>query len=198
MVWRSSSDLSTLLLHLLLCNLRLIFECAKTDPLEQSFDAVRKEIAQIQFLCSEMEPLWRSISAKSQRDIWKRCGSKGQALHDLNFKIRGYPKSVDQILPIPHPCRMVRNQSEESKKVEQVAEEAESLKASLDKYNLRHQWRMQEARERAELIERSNGDSSHVLRIFGYEAQAMQSTRRKKPWQRVWPFCPNIVSKGIV
>ncbi|PHU11823.1 Membrin-12 [Capsicum chinense] len=155
MVWRSSSDLSTLLLHLLLCNLRLIFECAKTDPSEQSFDAVRKEIAQIQFLCSEMEPLWRSISAKSQRDIWKR-------------------------------------------KAEQVAEEAESLKASLDKYNLRHQWRMQEARERAELIERSNGDSSHVLRIFGYEAQAMQSARRKKPWQRVWPFCLNIVSKGIV
>ncbi|KAM3395182.1 hypothetical protein P3S68_004187 [Capsicum galapagoense] len=117
MVWRSSSDLSTLLLHLLLCNLRLIFECAKTDPSEQSFDAVRKEIAQIQFLCSEMEPLWRSISAKSQRDIWKR-------------------KTL-------------------------------------------------------------NGDSSHVLRIFGYEAQAMQSARRKKPWQRVWPFCLNIVSKGI-
>ncbi|PHU30845.1 Membrin-12 [Capsicum chinense] len=105
------------------------------DPSEQSFDAVRNDIAQIQFLCSEMEILWRSISAKSQRDLWKR-------------------------------------------KVEQVAEEADSLKASLDKYNLRHQRRMQEARERAELIGRTNGDSSHVLRIFDDEAQAMQSARR--------------------
>ncbi|XP_009760179.1 membrin-11 [Nicotiana tabacum] len=108
---------------------------AIVDPSEQSFDAVRKEIAQIQSLCSEMELLWRSIPAKSQRDLWKR-------------------------------------------KVEQVAEEADSLKTSLDKYNLRHQRRMQEARERAELIGRANGDSSHVLRIFDDEAQAMQSARR--------------------
>ncbi|KAL3332674.1 hypothetical protein AABB24_032969 [Solanum stoloniferum] len=104
------------------------------DPSEQPFDVVRQDIAQIQSLCSKMELLWRSISAKSQRDLWKR-------------------------------------------KVEQVAEEADSLKASLDKYNVRHQRRMQEARERAELIGRSNGDSSHVLRIFDDEAQAMQSAR---------------------
>lgn len=82
------------------------------DPSEQYFDAVRNDISQIQSLCSKMELLWRSISAKSQRDLWKR-------------------------------------------KVEQVAEEADSLKASLDKYNLRHQRRIQEARERAELIGRS-------------------------------------------
>lgn len=43
-----------------------------TDPSEQPFDAVRQDIAQIQSLCSKMELLWRSISAKSQRDLWKR------------------------------------------------------------------------------------------------------------------------------
>lgn len=48
---------------------------AIVDPSEQSFDAVRKEIAQIQSLCSEMELLWRSIPAKSQRDLWKRYAS---------------------------------------------------------------------------------------------------------------------------
>ncbi|GMP35573.1 hypothetical protein CsSME_00007955 [Camellia sinensis var. sinensis] len=62
-------------------------------------------------------------------------------------------------------------------KVEQVAEEADSLKESLDKYFLRNQRRTQEARERAELLERANGESSHVLRIFDDEAQAMQSAR---------------------
>ncbi|KAE9606307.1 hypothetical protein Lalb_Chr10g0106501 [Lupinus albus] len=36
---------------------------------------------------------------------------------------------------------------------------------------------MTEAKERAELLRRVNGDSSHVLRIFDEEAQAMQSVR---------------------
>ncbi|GAB4843205.1 hypothetical protein Ancab_013171 [Ancistrocladus abbreviatus] len=63
------------------------------------------------------------------------------------------------------------------RKVEQIAEESESLKQSLDKYFLRHQRRMLEAKERAELLGRANGDSAHVLRIFDDEAQAMQSAR---------------------
>ncbi|XP_054818224.1 membrin-11-like [Prosopis cineraria] len=63
------------------------------------------------------------------------------------------------------------------RKVEQIAEEAESLRESLDKYNFRNQKRMTEARERAELLGRANGDSAHILRIFDEEAQAMQSVR---------------------
>ncbi|TKY57182.1 Membrin-11 protein [Spatholobus suberectus] len=93
--------------------------------------AINNDITQIQFLCVQMDRLWRSIAAKSQRDLWK------------------------------------------SRKVEQIAEEAESLRESLDKYNLRNQKRMMEAKERAELLGRANGDSSHVLRIFDEEAQAM-------------------------
>ena len=38
---------------------------------ELSF-AVKKDITQIQSLCVEMERLWRSITAKPQRDLWKR------------------------------------------------------------------------------------------------------------------------------
>lgn len=38
------------------------------------------------------------------------------------------------------------------RKVEQVAEEAYSLKESLDQYFMRNQRRMQEAKERAELL----------------------------------------------
>ncbi|KAK7387002.1 hypothetical protein VNO78_27439 [Psophocarpus tetragonolobus] len=63
------------------------------------------------------------------------------------------------------------------RKVEQIAEEAESLRASLDKYNLRNQKRMREANERAELLGRANGDSAHVLRIYDEEAQALHSVR---------------------
>ncbi|KAF8398054.1 hypothetical protein HHK36_016980 [Tetracentron sinense] len=63
------------------------------------------------------------------------------------------------------------------RKVEQVSEEVDSLKESLDKYFLRNQKRVLEAKERAELFERANGDSSHILRIFDDEAQAMQSAR---------------------
>ncbi|KAK3198157.1 hypothetical protein Dsin_021572 [Dipteronia sinensis] len=103
------------------------------DSPELSF-AVKKDITQIQSLCVDMDRLWRSVAAKSQRDLWKR-------------------------------------------KVEQIAEEAESLKGSLNKYLVRNQRRMNEARERTELLGRANGESAHVLRIFDEEAQAMQSVR---------------------
>ncbi|GAU21596.1 hypothetical protein TSUD_131800 [Trifolium subterraneum] len=63
------------------------------------------------------------------------------------------------------------------RKVEQIAEEAESLKQSLDKYNSRIQKRTREANERAELLRRVNGGSDHVLRIFDDDAQAMHSVR---------------------
>ncbi|XP_022843892.1 membrin-11-like [Olea europaea var. sylvestris] len=32
---------------------------------------IRRDIIQIQSLCSDMDRLWRSIAAKSQRDLWK-------------------------------------------------------------------------------------------------------------------------------
>ncbi|KAF5175414.1 Membrin-11 [Thalictrum thalictroides] len=65
------------------------------------------------------------------------------------------------------------------RKVEQVAEEVDSLKESLDKHTQRVQNRMKEAKERAELIGRSNGESSHhVLRIYDDERVAMESARK--------------------
>ncbi|PON78019.1 GOSR2/Membrin/Bos [Parasponia andersonii] len=103
------------------------------DSPDLSF-SIKDDIAQIQSLCVEMDRLWRSVAAKSLRDLWKR-------------------------------------------KVEQVAEEAESLKQSLDKYFLRNQKRVTEAKERAELLGRANGDSAHVLTIFGEEVHARQSIR---------------------
>lgn len=63
------------------------------------------------------------------------------------------------------------------RKVEQIAEEAESLRQSLDRYQIRNQKRMAEAKERAELLGRVNGDSAHVMRIFDDDTQAMHSIR---------------------
>ncbi|XP_068635504.1 membrin-11-like [Aristolochia californica] len=63
------------------------------------------------------------------------------------------------------------------RKVERIVEEVDSLKGSLDKILICSQKRMQEAKERAELFERANGESAHVLRIFDEEAQAMQSAQ---------------------
>ncbi|KAL8172435.1 hypothetical protein V2J09_024239 [Rumex salicifolius] len=103
------------------------------DSPELSY-AIRRDISQLQSFCVEMDRMWRSITVRSQRDLWRR-------------------------------------------KVEQVVEEADSLKDSLEKYLLRNQRRTQEARERAELLGRVNGDSAHVMRIFDDEAQAMHSAR---------------------
>ncbi|ONK74288.1 uncharacterized protein A4U43_C03F4710 [Asparagus officinalis] len=63
------------------------------------------------------------------------------------------------------------------RKVEQVAEEGDSLKENLDKLSARQQQRMQEAKERAELMQRVNGDGELVLKIFDDEARAMESAR---------------------
>lgn len=115
---------------------RLKFSSSATgfvDSPDLSF-AVKNDITQIQSLCVEMDRLWRSIPAKSQRDLWKR-------------------------------------------KVEQVAEEVDSLKESLDRYLRWNQKQMLEAKEREELLGRANGESAHILRIFDEEAQAMQSAR---------------------
>eukprot|EP00249_Psilotum_nudum_P015019 c25123_g1_i1 orf=50-835(+) len=66
------------------------------------------------------------------------------------------------------------------RKVEQIAEEAESLEMGLNKYLSRQHRRQREAQERVELFQRMNGDSSEgaqILQIFDEEAQAMQSAR---------------------
>lgn len=53
------------------------------------------------------------------------------------------------------------------RKVEQVAEEADSMKQSLDKYFLRNQKRMMEAKERAELLGRAVCTCYKLLVAFG-------------------------------
>ena len=50
--------------------------------------------------------------------------------------------------------------------MEQVAEEAESLKESLDKYSARKQKKMNEAKERAELLGRAVRNFRHGFDFF--------------------------------
>ncbi|KAG6553469.1 hypothetical protein Mapa_004381 [Marchantia paleacea] len=64
------------------------------------------------------------------------------------------------------------------RKVEQVAEESDSLKLGLDKYLGRQHRRHVEAQERAELFRRTNGDSASILQVLDEEAQTMQSVQR--------------------
>ncbi|KAJ7541218.1 hypothetical protein O6H91_10G050500 [Diphasiastrum complanatum] len=63
------------------------------------------------------------------------------------------------------------------RKIEQVAEEVDSLKAGLDKYLVRQHRRQVDAQERADLLQRVNGDSARVLDIFDTEQVAVRSTR---------------------
>ncbi|XP_058077702.1 membrin-11-like [Magnolia sinica] len=100
---------------------------------------------------------------------------------ELVFSIK---KDISQIqslcVEMDRMWRSVANKGQRDlwkRKVEHIAEECDSLKESLDKHLLRNQKRMQEAKERAQLLERVNGDNAHVLRIFDEEVQAMQSAR---------------------
>ncbi|KAL2651164.1 hypothetical protein R1flu_019292 [Riccia fluitans] len=64
------------------------------------------------------------------------------------------------------------------RKVEQVAEESDSLKLGLDKYLSRQHRRQVEAQERAELFRRTNGETATILQVLDEEAQTMQSVQR--------------------
>lgn len=56
------------------------------------------------------------------------------------------------------------------RRVEQVAEEVESLKTGLDRYMVRQHRRQVEAQERAELLRRTRGDGAHILQVtFSFE-----------------------------
>jgi Golgi SNAP receptor complex protein 2 len=63
------------------------------------------------------------------------------------------------------------------RRIEQVAEEVESLKAGLDRYLLRQHRRQIEAQERAELFRRTRGDGAHILQVHDDEMQALQSAK---------------------
>ncbi|EMS50883.1 hypothetical protein TRIUR3_00735 [Triticum urartu] len=119
-----------------------------------------------------MDRLWRSIPAKGQRDLWKRSCKLG--LFDVPTLVR-FSYAVEDmevwLFNVPNLWKSY------SRKVEQLSEEVDSLKETLDKHSLRQRKRILEAKERAELFERANGESSHVLQIFDDEAQAMQSAR---------------------
>ncbi|KAM1702875.1 hypothetical protein FF2_027911 [Malus domestica] len=82
----------------------------------------------IQSLCAEMDRLWRSVGAKSERDLWTR-------------------------------------------KVERIAQGAQSLKDSLDSIMYAFCFTY------AYVIVMWNGDGAHVMRIFDKEAQAGDSFR---------------------
>ncbi|CAM6101236.1 unnamed protein product [Calypogeia fissa] len=63
------------------------------------------------------------------------------------------------------------------RKVEQVAEESNSLKQSLEKYLARQRRRQVEAQERDELLKRLNGDSASILQVYDEESQVLQSAQ---------------------
>ncbi|CAG7874393.1 unnamed protein product [Brassica rapa] len=113
------------------------FESASLVDSSDLTSSVKRDITEVQSLCASMDGLWRSISVKSQRDLWRR-------------------------------------------KTEQVGEEAEYLNKSLEKYMWRNQRKMNEAKERADLLNRGSGEGAHILQIFDDEAQAMNSVKNSK------------------
>lgn len=55
------------------------------------------------------------------------------------------------------------------RRIEQVAEEVESLKAGLDRYLMRQHRRQVDAQERAELFRRARGDGAHIMQVSSFQ-----------------------------
>ncbi|KAF8110577.1 hypothetical protein N665_0081s0010 [Sinapis alba] len=53
--------------------------------------AVKRDVTEVQSLCSNMDALWRSISVKSQRDLWRRKSEQvGEEAEYLNQSLEKY------------------------------------------------------------------------------------------------------------
>lgn len=48
------------------------FESAAPMDSSDLVSSVKRDITEVQSLCSSMDGLWRSISVKSHRDLWRR------------------------------------------------------------------------------------------------------------------------------
>ncbi|XP_074271046.1 membrin-11-like [Silene latifolia] len=121
------------------------------------------------------------VSLERLERLESSTSAGASAMPELGFEIN---KDISQLhslcLDMDRLWRSVAVKSQRDlwkRKVEQIAEEADSLKESLEKYFTRNQRRMQEAKERSELLGRANGESSHVMRIFDDETQALQAAR---------------------
>ncbi|KAH9626762.1 hypothetical protein KSS87_022076 [Heliosperma pusillum] len=137
--------------------------------LSEVYQTAKKLLMKIRDSLERLERLESSTSAGAA------------AMPELGFEI---DKDITHLhslcIDMDHLWRSVAVKSQRDlwkRKVEQIAEEADSLKESLEKYKMRNQRRMQEAKERSELLGRANGESSHVMRIFDDETQAFQAAR---------------------
>ncbi|CAH2070812.1 unnamed protein product [Thlaspi arvense] len=66
------------------------FESAPMDSPDLS-SSVKRDITEVQSLCSNMDALWRSISVKSQRDLWRRKTEQvGEEAEYLNQSLEKY------------------------------------------------------------------------------------------------------------
>uniref|UniRef100_A0A1J3EMB6 Membrin n=2 Tax=Noccaea caerulescens TaxID=107243 RepID=A0A1J3EMB6_NOCCA len=67
------------------------FESAAPMDSSDLVSSVKRDITEVQSLCSNMDGLWRSISVKSQRDLWRRKTEQvGEEAEYLNQSLEKY------------------------------------------------------------------------------------------------------------
>ncbi|EFJ10625.1 hypothetical protein SELMODRAFT_79688 [Selaginella moellendorffii] len=116
-----------------------------------------------------------SSSSSSPRDGTLSGSEITQSVKRDLGQLQKYSEELDQLWRL----QLQKSQRDLWKrKVEQVLEEADSLRLGLEKYLGRQHRRQIEAQERADLFRRMNGDSAQVLQIFDDEQQAMRSLQR--------------------
>ncbi|KAI4998788.1 hypothetical protein ZWY2020_054130 [Hordeum vulgare] len=119
-------------------------------------------------------------------------------------QIQGLQAQMDRLwrsIPAKGQRDPGRGGSSSSWKVEQLSEEVDSLKETLDKHSLRQRKRILEAKERAELFERANGESSMSFKYSTTSpgnAIARTSSRVLDGFMRQeWPSSTSTLTRGI-
>lgn len=161
-------------------------------PLDRVYSQARRALLMVRDGLERLERLEvagqqpSSMSSPSYRGIGGGGGegqdAQGPAAPDL---VEHLKKEIGQLqVASADMDRMWRNQVLAKaqrdlwkRRIEQVAEEVESLKAGLDRYLLRQHRRQVDAQERAELFRRTRGDGAIILQVHDDEMRAVQSAK---------------------
>ncbi|KAI3443388.1 hypothetical protein Pfo_000053 [Paulownia fortunei] len=128
--------------------------------------AIRRDIIQMQSLCSDMDSLWRSIASKPQRDLWKR------KVEQVSEEAESFTASLDKYL------------SWKQKRMQEAQERIELLgRSSGDSHVLRifddEAQARESVRRSSRLLEDAFATGVAILSTYSGQRDRLKSAQRK-------------------
>ncbi|XP_010442144.1 PREDICTED: membrin-12-like isoform X2 [Camelina sativa] len=137
-----------------------------SDPTDLA-SSVKRDITEIQSLCSNMDGLWRSIPVKSQRDLWRRKSEQvGEEAEYLNQSLEKYMwRNQKKMLEAKERADLLGRRSEEGAHILQIFdEEAQAINS---------------VKNSKRMLEESYSSGVAILSKYAEQRDRLKSAQRK-------------------